>query len=77
MSAESQVVNSDVSNQCTANTSKNIIKRKPTETDDECWLFHWDDDIEAECRSGMDTMEMGKWMMFIKKSELDQKWENC
>ncbi|KAL5240643.1 hypothetical protein ACI65C_008053 [Semiaphis heraclei] len=77
MAAQSQDVNPDISNQCIANSSKNIVKQKPTETFDECWLHHMKSDIaETEC-SRIGEMDMGKWMMFVKKSELDQMWENC
>lgn len=74
MSAQSQDVQSDEANQCTENSSKNI--KIPTETYDECWLYHVDYDIAEEYET-MDSIEMGKWMMFIKKSELDQVWKTC
>lgn len=56
---------------------KILKKKKPTETDDECWLYHYNSDISEEEFRRMGEIEMGKWMMFIKKSELDQMWENC
>jgi len=79
MSAQNEVVTSTslISNQCIANPRKNIERKKPTETDDECWLHHRNSVIEEAEYSKMDEMEMGKWMMCIKKSELDQMWENC
>lgn len=81
MSEQSRFVDSDVSNQCTANSRKNIEKKKPSETNDECWLHHRNSDIAEAEYSRIDEisneMDIGKWMMFVKKSELDQMWENC